>query len=73
LTSLMSLTAIFAPLIATLLFGAFTGAGAMVELPGAPFYVGAVFLAAALAAVLRTFRRNPDTAAHEIGHAGAAT
>jgi DHA1 family tetracycline resistance protein-like MFS transporter len=60
LTSLMSLTAIFAPLIATQLFGTFTGNGVPVELPGAPFFAGAIFLAAALAGVLRVFRRNPQ-------------
>jgi DHA1 family tetracycline resistance protein-like MFS transporter len=62
LTSLMSLTAIFAPLIATQLFGFFTGAGAPFELPGIPFFAGAVFLVVALAAVLRAFRRNPAAA-----------
>jgi len=59
LTSLMSLTAIFSPLIATQLFGAFTGGAARMELPGIPFFAGAIFLAAALLAVIRVFRRNP--------------
>jgi DHA1 family tetracycline resistance protein-like MFS transporter len=59
LTSLMSLTAIFAPVIATQLFGICTGNGAPVELPGAPFFAGALFLMVALAAVLRAFRLNP--------------
>jgi DHA1 family tetracycline resistance protein-like MFS transporter len=61
LTSLMSLTAIFAPVIATQLFGICTGNGAPVELPGAPFFAGALFLMVALAAVLRAFRLNPST------------
>jgi len=61
LTSLMSLTSIFAPLISTQLFSFFTGAEAPIELPGAPFFVGALFLALALAVVIRVFRKNPST------------
>lgn len=60
LTSLMSLTSIFAPLISTQLFGLFTGDGAPMELPGAPFFAGAVFFLLALVAVRRAFRRNPE-------------
>jgi DHA1 family tetracycline resistance protein-like MFS transporter len=59
LTSLLSLTSIFAPLIATQLFAFFTRPEAPVNLPGAPFFVGSIFMALALAMVLRTFRRNP--------------
>ncbi len=59
LTSLMSLTSIFAPLISTQLFSFFTGADAPVELPGAPFFAGALFVTLALAVVIRVFRNNP--------------
>lgn len=65
LTSLMSLTSIFAPLISTQLFGAFTGNNAPMELPGAPFFAGAIFLAAALAGVLRVFKRNPQSSSRD--------
>lgn len=44
LTSMMSLTSIFGPLLMTHLFANFTGKGAIVEFPGAPFLAGAVFL-----------------------------
>jgi DHA1 family tetracycline resistance protein-like MFS transporter len=46
LTGLMSLTAIFGPLLMTHLFAAFTGKEAYFEFPGAPFLVGAVLLSA---------------------------
>jgi len=59
LTSLMSLTSIFAPLISTQLFSVFTGEGAPLELPGAPFFAGALFVAVALTVTIRVFRRNP--------------
>ena len=56
LTSLISLTSIFAPLISTGLFSTFSGEGAVVELPGAPFFACALFSLVALAVVLRAFR-----------------
>ena len=59
LTSLLSLTSVFAPLISTQLLAFFTGAGAPIELPGAPFFAGSIFLALGLLTVLRAFRRNP--------------
>jgi DHA1 family tetracycline resistance protein-like MFS transporter len=46
LTGLMSLTAIFGPLLMTHLFSAFTGKQDYFEFPGAPFLVGAVLLSA---------------------------
>jgi DHA1 family tetracycline resistance protein-like MFS transporter len=46
LTGLMSLTAIFGPLLMTHLFAAFTGKEAYFEFPGAPFLLGAVLLSA---------------------------
>lgn len=63
LTSLMSMTAIVAPLIATQLFSACTGDDAVVELPGIPFLAGALFMAISIPLLLRTFRRNPPAAA----------
>lgn len=59
LTSLISLTAIFAPLISTQLFRRFTGEGAVVELPGAPFFACTAFLLVSLMLVIAAFRRNP--------------
>jgi len=60
LQSLMSLTSILSPLIFTsLLFSYFTSPAAPVELPGAPFLLGAVMYATAFVLVLRLFRRIP--------------
>jgi DHA1 family tetracycline resistance protein-like MFS transporter len=62
LTSLMSLTSIFAPLIFTAgLFSFFTSHQAPFELPGAPFLVGSLLQFAALIVVIRVFRRIPLT------------
>jgi DHA1 family tetracycline resistance protein-like MFS transporter len=44
LTSIMSLTSIFGPVLMTHLFANFTGEAAWVEFPGAPFLAGSVFL-----------------------------
>ncbi|MFM6976011.1 MAG: TCR/Tet family MFS transporter [Sphingobacteriaceae bacterium] len=44
LTSMMSLTSIFGPLLMTHLFAQFTGPDAWIEFPGAPFLTGSVFL-----------------------------
>lgn len=62
LTSLLSLTSVAAPLVSGGLFGAFSGASGVAELPGMPFFVGAGFLLLALALVVRTLRRNPELA-----------
>lgn len=59
LTSLQSLSSVLAPLAAGTIFGAFTGDGAPVDVPGAPFFLGAVLLVAALLWAARTFRRHP--------------
>ena len=60
ITSLMSLTAIFAPLIfATGLFSYFTSPAAPFELPGAPFLVGSALWATAFLILLRLFKRFP--------------
>ena len=61
LTSLLSLSAIIAPLISTGLFGYFTGV-APLFVPGAPFFAGALLMAAALLAIVRVFRRHPQLA-----------
>ena len=56
----MSLTSILGPLIFTsLLFSDFTSPAAPVELPGAPFLLGAVMHATAFLLVVRLFRRIP--------------
>jgi DHA1 family tetracycline resistance protein-like MFS transporter len=60
ITSLMSLTAIFAPLIfATGLFSYFTSTAAPIELPGAPFLLGSALWATAFLVLLRLFKRFP--------------
>lgn len=61
LTSLMSLTAIFAPLIFTAgLFSYFTSDNAPFELPGAPFLLAALLLLIAIVILLRLFKRLSD-------------
>ena len=60
ITSLMSLTGILAPLIFTAgLFSYFTSPDAPIELPGAPFLLGAVMYALAFWSLVRLFRRMP--------------
>lgn len=60
LTSLQSLTAIFAPILFTGgLFGYFTSERAPIILPGAPFLVGAVLWLAALIICARVFAKIP--------------
>jgi DHA1 family tetracycline resistance protein-like MFS transporter len=60
LTSLMSLTSIFAPLIFTAgLFSYFTSPDAPFEFPGAPFLLGSVLWAVSFFILLRLFRRIP--------------
>ena len=56
----MSLTGIVAPLLFTAgLFSYFTSPGAPMELPGAPFLLGAVMYALAFWSLARLFRRLP--------------
>lgn len=57
LASLMSLTGVVGPLVATGLFATFTASDARVLVPGAPMFFGGVLSLAALAAALRVFRR----------------
>ena len=60
LTSLISLSSIFAPLIFTTgLFSFFTSDAAPFKLPGAPFFLGTAFFLAGFIVVLRLFRRVP--------------
>jgi len=58
LTSLVSVTTIFGPVMMTSLFYYFTNAGAPFYFPGAPFIAGCILVIGALALVLRTFRVN---------------
>ncbi|CAN5522803.1 TCR/Tet family MFS transporter [soil metagenome] len=55
ISSLVSLSSVVAPLMSTGLFGYFTSERAPVLLPGAPFYLSAVFVALALLLVFRLF------------------
>jgi DHA1 family tetracycline resistance protein-like MFS transporter len=60
LTSLMSLTAIIAPLLFTAgLFSYFTSPRAIIELPGAPFLTGSALLFIGLIVIRRVFRKFP--------------
>jgi DHA1 family tetracycline resistance protein-like MFS transporter len=60
LTSLTSLTSIFAPLIFTAgLFSFFTSDASPMALPGAPFLLGSILFAVSLVVLMRLFRRIP--------------
>ncbi len=60
LTSLISLSSIFAPIVFTTgLFSYFTSPAAPLELPGAPFFLGALLFLLGLGSVVRLFRRVP--------------
>ncbi len=73
LTSLFSLTAIFAPLIFTSgLFSYFTSRAAPIELPGAPFFLGAVLFLLSLLVTRRVFRRLPPREEREANLEAAA-
>jgi DHA1 family tetracycline resistance protein-like MFS transporter len=71
-TSLMSLTAIAAPLISSQLFAHFTRPSAPLELPGAPFFLGSLFIAVALGIVALVFHRIPGREAAPPALDGAA-
>lgn len=61
LTSLMSLTSIFAPLIFTTgLFSYFISDRAPIRLPGAPFFLSSVLTLISLILMVRLFRRIPQ-------------
>lgn len=57
IASLLSLTAIFGPILATSLFGYFTAPERAVSVPGAPFFLGALLMLLGLLFALRTFRQ----------------
>ncbi|MBK8215139.1 MAG: TCR/Tet family MFS transporter [Myxococcales bacterium] len=59
ITSVGSLTAVIAPAIATSVFAFFVSPRAPLQFPGAPFFVGSVFVAIAFALVQRSFRKHP--------------
>lgn len=62
LASLQSVTSILAPMIYTAgLFSYFTSPAAPFQLPGAPFFLGALSIAVGVSIVARTFRRFPPT------------
>lgn len=61
LTSLMSVTAIVGPLLMNNLFSYFTGEGAPIELPGAPFIAGALMTAAGVYLSVQTLRKYEDS------------
>lgn len=57
LTSLLSLTAIIGPIVATALFSYFTAAEQPFKIPAAPFFLGAALMLMASLLALRTFRK----------------
>ena len=57
ITSVMGLTAIFTPLVMTGLFSTFTGDDAPIHLPGAPYFLATLTMAASIAFVLRFIGR----------------
>lgn len=59
ITSLLSLTGVIGPLIATSVFSYFIGENAPIELPGASFFLGALFLLFAMLLAQWLFARVP--------------
>lgn len=60
LTSLMSLTSIFGPLIMSQLFGYFTSSNAVVYLPGAPMWMGALLTFISMLLAMKALRSLPS-------------
>jgi len=58
LTSLVSLSTIFGPILMTWSFYYFTRAGAPIQFPGAPFVIAAVLMLLSALLAIRSFRRN---------------
>jgi DHA1 family tetracycline resistance protein-like MFS transporter len=63
--SIMSLSSVLAPLVASQLLAGFTGPDALAEIPGAPFFAAALYLVAALLLALRAFRAETRAARPE--------
>ncbi|MNS44832.1 Tetracycline resistance protein, class C [compost metagenome] len=57
LTGLMSLTGVVAPMLASSVFATFTAAKAPIQLPGAPFFLGACFCAGGIAIAFKVLSR----------------
>ena len=62
LTSLLSLTGIVAPVTATTIFSRFTSPTQALQVPGAPFFLGAALTLLGLFLALRSFTRLPSPA-----------
>lgn len=60
ITSLLALTGIIGPLVATNVFRFFISDSTPVLLPGAPFFLGSIFILCGLYLALNTFRRLPE-------------
>lgn len=61
LTSLVSFTAIFGPLLMTNLFSFFTSENTFLHFPGAPFFAGCLFILTALSLSLRSLSNKENT------------
>lgn len=61
LTSLMSLSSIFGPLLMTSLFYYFTTKGAPFQFPGAPFIIGAILMLLSALLAVKSFKRNSNS------------
>jgi len=59
LTSLISATGVVGPLMMTSLFAFFTGPNAPVQLPGAPYLLGAALTLTSVALAVRALRKHP--------------
>lgn len=66
LTSLNALTGVIGPLIATNVFRFFISASTPIQLPGAPFFLGTIFIVIALWLAINTFRRMPTVQPQEV-------
>lgn len=63
LASLMSLTGVVGPVVATYVFAAFTAPSARIALPGAAFFLGSALMLVGLIAAARLFYRRPAAVA----------